>query len=69
VGEGEAGVVAGYVKLSNGIPSHDTFGRVFGLIDPREFEAAFRCWVGSVIPTLRSVVSLDGKTSRRPGGE
>jgi hypothetical protein len=56
-----------HVKLSRRIPSHDTFGRVFGLIDPREFEAAFRCWVGSVIPALRGVVSLDGKTSRRLG--
>jgi hypothetical protein len=58
----------GYVKLSNGIPAHDTLGRVFGLIDPQEFEAAFRRWVGSVIPALRGVVSLDGKTSRRSGG-
>jgi predicted transposase YbfD/YdcC len=58
----------GYVELSNGIASHDTLGRVFGLIDPQEFEAAFRCWVGRVIPALEGVVSLDGKTSRRSGG-
>jgi hypothetical protein len=38
-----------YIKLEQGIPSHDTFGRLFGLIDPLEFEAAFRCWVGSVL--------------------
>ena len=31
-----------YLRLENGIPSHDTFGRLFGVIDPDEFEAAFR---------------------------
>jgi hypothetical protein len=29
------------LKLPNGIPSHDTFGRVFALIDPKQFEASF----------------------------
>lgn len=31
-----------YLKLEHGIPSHDTLGRLFGLIRPDEFEAAFR---------------------------
>jgi len=58
----------GYLKLEHGIPSHDTFGRLFGLIDPGEFEAAFRRWVGAVVPTLGAeVVAIDGKTSRRSG--
>jgi predicted transposase YbfD/YdcC len=57
-----------YIQLEHGIPSHDTFGRLFGLIDPLEFEAAFRRWVGSVLPALGpEVVALDGKTSRRSG--
>ena len=57
-----------YLKLSHGIPSHDTFGRLFGLIDPEEFAAAFRRWVGSVLPTLSDeVVAIDGKASRRSG--
>ncbi|GHU10807.1 hypothetical protein FACS1894185_2960 [Betaproteobacteria bacterium] len=57
-----------YIKLEHGIPSHDTFGRLFGLIDPQEFEAAFRRWVSSVLPALGAdVVALDGKTSRRSG--
>lgn len=58
-----------YVKLEHGIPSHDTFGRVFAAIDAEEFGAAFRRWVGTVLPTLgkEEVVSLDGKTSRRSG--
>jgi predicted transposase YbfD/YdcC len=59
----------GYLKLEAGIASHDTFGRLFGLIDPDEFEAAFRRWVGTVLPALgpEAVVALDGKTSRRTG--
>lgn len=59
----------GYIPLAAGIPSHDTFGRLFGLIDPEEFEAAFRRWVGAVLPTLGAdaVVAIDGKTSRRTG--
>jgi predicted transposase YbfD/YdcC len=55
-----------YVNLPNGIPSHDTFARLFGLIDPKQFEAAFRRWVAEVLPGLSpQVVALDGKTSRR----
>ena len=59
----------GHLKLEAGIPSHDTFGRLFGLIDPSEFEAAFRRWVGTVLPALGAdtVVAIDGKTSRRTG--
>ncbi len=58
----------GYLKLEHGIPSHDTFGRLFGLIDPGEFEAAFRRWVSSVVPILGAeIVAIDGKTSRRSG--
>lgn len=58
-----------YLRLENGIPSHDTFGRLLGVIDPDEFEAAFRRWVSAVIPTLGAdaVVAIDGKTSRRTG--
>lgn len=58
----------GYLKLEHGIPSHDTFGRLFGLINPTEFEAAFRRWVSGVVPALGAeVVAIDGKTSRRSG--
>lgn len=59
----------GYLKLEAGIPSHDTFGRLFGLIDPTQFEAAFRRWMSGVLPALGTdaVVAIDGKTSRRTG--
>lgn len=58
-----------YLRLEAGIPSHDTFGRLFGLIDPTEFEAAFRRWAGAILPALGAdtVVAIDGKTSRRTG--
>ena len=59
----------GYLRLEHGIPSHDTFGRMFGLIDPEQFEGAFRSWVSSVLPALGAeIVAIDGKTSRRSGG-
>jgi len=58
-----------YLELPHGIPSHDTFGRLFGLIDPDQFESAFRRWVGSILPALGTeIVAVDGKTSRRSGG-
>ena len=55
-----------YLRLENGIPSHDTFGRLFGLIDPEEFEAAFRRWASTLVPNLGrdAVVAIDGKTMR-----
>ena len=58
-----------YLGLANGIPSHDTFARMFGLIDPEQFEDAFRAWLKSILPTLGAeIVAIDGKTSRRSGG-
>ena len=58
-----------YLRLEHGIPSHDTFGRVFATIDAEAFGAAFRRWVSSITPNLEKdeVVALDGKTSRRSG--
>ena len=51
-----------YLRLQNGIPSHDTFGRVFGLIYPGQFEQAFRRWMRGVLPALSNeVVAIDGK--------
>jgi predicted transposase YbfD/YdcC len=59
----------GYLRLPHGIPSHDTFGRIFGLIDPQQFESAFRRWVSGILPVLGAeIVAIDGKTSRRSGG-
>ncbi|MFL5284488.1 MAG: ISAs1 family transposase [Rhodopila sp.] len=55
-----------FLELPNGIPSHDTFRRVFMLIDPDAFEAGFTAWVSSLVAGFeREVVAIDGKTLRR----
>lgn len=54
-----------FLNLENGIPSHDTFGRVFALLDPGELEEAFARWVSALVGRLDGVVAIDGKTARR----
>lgn len=55
-----------FLKLPNGIPSHDTFGRVFALIDPVQFEKSFQSWVESITVLIKgTIVAIDGKTVRR----
>ena len=55
-----------FLALDNGIPSHDTFGAVFGAIDGEEFQRSFIRWVEGVFTiTKGQVVSVDGKTARR----
>jgi predicted transposase YbfD/YdcC len=55
-----------FLSLENGIPSHDTFGRVFALLDPKAFEACFRSWVASISDFIPGeVIAIDGKTLRR----
>jgi predicted transposase YbfD/YdcC len=53
------------LTLPNGIASHDTFGRVFALIDPKQFEASFVQWVQGISQTVKGVAAIDGKTLRR----
>lgn len=53
------------LKLPNGIPSHDTFNRVFSAISPSQMEKCFVKWIKSVCElTQGEVVSIDGKTIR-----
>ncbi len=55
-----------FLSLANGVPSHDTFRRVFMLIDPDAFEACFSAWAQSFAEAFdREVVAIDGKTVRR----
>ena len=55
-----------FLDLPNGIPSHDTFRRVFMLIDPDACERGFAAWVGSFVDGFeREVIAIDGKTLRR----
>ena len=57
-----------FLALPNGIPSHDTFRRVFMLLDPDAFEACFARWARSLAGKVqREVVAIDGKTARRSG--
>lgn len=53
------------LELPNGIPSHDTFRRVFARINPQEFEQCFFDWVGGLTGTVSGVIAIDGKTLRR----
>lgn len=52
------------LQLANGIPSHDTFGRVFAHLDPKQFEASFLDWVQGISTTVQGVIAIDGKTLR-----
>jgi predicted transposase YbfD/YdcC len=54
-----------FLGLPNGIPSHDTFARVFARLDPEKLEAEFRNWVQTIAGTLSAqVIAIDGKASR-----
>ena len=56
----------GFLALPHGIPSHDTFGRVFAALDPEAFKTAFLAWVATVADLLPGdVIAIDGKTLRR----
>lgn len=52
------------VKLEHGPPSHDTFSRVFRLIEPAPFEAAFARFTQAFAGALKGVVAIDGKALR-----
>jgi hypothetical protein len=47
-GEAKQEWFQGFLELPNGIPSHDTFGRVFGRLDPDQFQTCFTNWILSV---------------------
>src|SRR5271170_8040042 len=54
-----------YLELPNGIPSHDTFGRIIQAIDPQKFVDCFRSWVAIFADTkLGRLINIDGKTAR-----
>ncbi len=59
-----------FLELPHGIPSHDTIGRVFALLDSAKFEECFTEWAHSLPALLaggmqKEIIAIDGKTSRR----
>ncbi len=57
-----------FLRLPHGIPSHDTFERVFNRLNPQAFQACFRAWVAAVSEAVRvKHVAIDGKTLRGSG--
>ena len=55
-----------FLELPNGIPSHDTFGRVLARLNPKAFQQCFLDWVRTVAEiTEQEIVPIDGKTLRR----
>jgi len=65
-GEEKKEWLARYVDLTNGIPSHDTFGQVFALLDPEIFCKSFLGWIQTIRQrTQGEVIAIDGKTVRR----
>lgn len=52
-----------YLVLEHGTPSHDTFGRVFRLLDAKIFEACFREWISGLAGAVTGVIAIDGKTA------
>jgi len=60
--------LATFLQLPNGIPSHDTFERVFERLDPQAFQACFNHWVEALARNLGlGHIAIDGKTLRRSG--
>lgn len=69
-GRAKEGLLRGFLALEHGIPSHDTFSRVFRLLNPQAFAAAFGCFMAAFgeaarIGVLAGVVAIDGKCLRR----
>jgi len=54
-----------FLELPRGIPSHDTFGRVFAAIDPDAFERCFQNWMSALRGSGTRLIAIDGKSIRR----
>ena len=55
----------GFLKLENGVPSHDTFSRLFRLLDPEQFRTVFQQFMARFSETVQGVIAIDGKVLRR----
>ena len=67
-GESKREWLAKFLKLEQGIPSHDTFRRVFSLLPAEAFESRFREWVHGIFQVQAGeIIAIDGKTVRGAG--
>ena len=55
----------GFLKLEHGAPSHDTFSRLFRLLDPEQFRGCFQRFVARFAEACQGVIAIDGKVLRR----
>src|SRR5260370_15879122 len=62
---GKERLLRGFLKLENGLPSHDTFSRLFRQLDPAQFGAAFQRFMARFSERIQGVVAIDGKVLRR----
>lgn len=63
--EAKEGLLRRFLRLEHGVPSHDTFSRIFRLLDPVQFHAAFQRFTAAFAASQAGVVALDGKSLRR----
>lgn len=69
-GEAKRDLLSRFIDIEHGTPSHDTFSRVFRLLDPPAFEAAFRNFTSAFAATLKGagiagpIIAIDGKSLR-----
>lgn len=63
-GKSKAEFLGEFLDLKHGIPSHDTFGRVFSMIDNEAFATCFAAWVNSLCSLNGDIVNIDGKQLR-----
>jgi predicted transposase YbfD/YdcC len=69
-GQGRLAWLKRFLALPHGIPSHDTFERVFDRLDPHAFQVCFRTWIAALCADLELPhIAIDGKTLRHSGSD
>ena len=63
-GQAKEAFLRQFLRLRHGIPSHDTFSRLFRLLDPAQFHACFLRFMQDFAETAQGVIAIDGKTLR-----
>jgi len=64
-GQAKQSWLATFLDLPHGIPSHDTFGRVLGMLEPKELQSGFLAWIGEITEKLNlELIHIDGKTAK-----